>query len=157
MKATITDRCKIWEITDKNGYAEVRFSTSRKLRDNDYDKGLATHEIAKNGYVSENYAFVKFVKDAYEKLKNLQEDTNIIITNLVADMNREPYWDAKNNIVTYPQNFKFTVFNFDVYNNDGGQNKNFDKAPIVEQEAKPIKQVTEQEVTSKSASDECPF
>ena len=39
LKATITDRCKVWEINDKDGYAEVKFSTSRKIKeDNSYDK-----------------------------------------------------------------------------------------------------------------------
>ena len=34
MRVKITDRCKVWEINDKDGMAEVKFSTSRKVKEN---------------------------------------------------------------------------------------------------------------------------
>ena len=31
MRVKITDRCKVWEINDKDGYAEIRFSTKNEF------------------------------------------------------------------------------------------------------------------------------
>ena len=129
----ITDRCKVWEINDKEGYAEVKFSCSRKVKEGGYDQILIDKGIAKNGYVSDYHSFVRFVGHAYNKLKEINiGDT---ITNLeTQDSSTEPYWDSKNNCVAYAKNERMTVFNFEIYNSNAqAQNstRNLDKAPQV--------------------------
>ena len=50
MRVTITDRVKVWEINDKDGVAEVKFSTSRKVKeDSSYDQVQVNNGVAKNG------------------------------------------------------------------------------------------------------------
>ena len=46
MRKMITDRCKVWEINDKEGYAEVKFSCSRKVKEGGYDQILIDKGIA---------------------------------------------------------------------------------------------------------------
>lgn len=164
LKATITDRCKVWEINDKDGYAEVKFSTSRKIKeDSSYDKLQADKGIAKNGYISEYQSFVRFVGHAYNKLEQIKiGDT---ITNLVADFNREPYWDSNNECVAYPKNIKMTVFSFDIYdpesqNNNQNQNRNLDRAPQVAEDTQvnnTVNRPTVDTAEKPKASEECPF
>ena len=157
MRAIITDRCKVWEINDKEGYAEVKFSTSRKVKeDNSYDKVQIDNGVAKNGYISESQSFVRFVGHAYNKLKEIKiGDT---ITNLKGDLSREPYWDSKNNCIAYPKNLKTTIFEFEIYvpeNENNKAPKNLDRAPQVEETNKvskaPVQPIVEED------TDECPF
>ena len=133
MRKMITDRCKVWEINDKEGYAEVKFSCSRKVKEGGYDQILIDKGIAKNGYVSDYHSFVRFVGHAYNKLKEI--NIGDAITNLeTQDSSTEPYWDSKNNCVAYAKNERMTVFNFEIYNSDAqAQNstRNLDKAPQV--------------------------
>ena len=134
MRKMITDRCKVWEINDKDGHAEVKFSCSRKVKEGGYDQILIDKGIAKNGYVSDYHSFVRFVGHAYNKLKEI--NIGDVITNLeTQDSSTEPYWDSKNNCVAYAKNERMTVFNFEIYNSDAqAQNstRNLDKAPQVE-------------------------
>ena len=117
MRKMITDRCKVWEINDKDGHAEVKFSCSRKVKEGGYDQILIDKGIAKNGYVSDYHSFVRFVGHAYNKLKEI--NIGDVITNLeTQDSSTEPYWDSKNNCVAYAKNERMTVFNFEIYNSD---------------------------------------
>ena len=124
MRVKITDRCKVWEINDKDGMAEVKFSTSRKVKENSsYDQTQVANGVARNGYI---------VGHAYNQLKDVQVGDTI--TNLDADMSTEPYWDSNNNCVAYPKNEKITVFAFEKYNPENqeqGSTRNLDKAPQV--------------------------
>lgn len=159
MKKIITDKCKIWNVDDKGKYAEVKFSTSRKLKDKDtYDQTQAEHGVANNGYISEYRSFVRFVGHAYNKVKELQSGD--VITNLQVDEGQEPFYGDTNSDVNaaidllekkgvvskdsikrpgkvygvvYPRNLKTTVFDFDMYtpDNTGTQSRNLDKAPQV--------------------------
>ena len=173
MRVKITDRCKVWEINDKDGIAEVKFSTSRKVKENSsYDQTQITNGVAKNGYIADYRSFVRFVGHAYNQLKDVQiGDT---ITNLDADMSTEPYWDSNNNCVTYPKNEKITVFAFEKYNPENqeqGYTRDLDKAPQVAEAPKPQPQVASVVNTApvapvqpvapatsiQTAEDECPF
>ena len=173
MRVKITDRCKVWEINDKEGMAEVKFSTSRKVKENSsYDQTQVTNGVARNGYIADYRSFVRFVGHAYNQLKDVQiGDT---ITNLDADMSTEPYWDSNNNCVAYPKNEKITVFAFEKYNPENqeqGFTRNLDKAPQVAETSVSQSQVAPvvntapvtpvqpiASVTSiQTAEDECPF
>lgn len=168
MRIKITDRCKVWDINDENGRAIVRFSTSRKIKDdNSYDQVQINNGVAKNGYISSNFSLVKFVGHAYHKLKDIQ--VGDVIINLEADLNNEPYWDTKNNCVAYLKNYKITVFDFEKYDPEKhaqGYTKNLDSAPKVE-EAPTVQQTYSQPVQPVTpvqpaepvqvAADECPF
>ena len=173
MRVKITDRCKVWEINDKEGMAEVKFSTSRKVKENSsYDQTQVTNGVAKKGYITDYRSFVRFVGHAYNQLKDVQiGDT---ITNLDADMSTEPYWDSNNNCVAYPKNEKITVFAFEKYNPENqeqGSTRNLDKAPQVAEAPKPQPQVASVVNTApvapvqpvapatsiQTAEDECPF
>lgn len=168
MRARITDRCKLWEINDKEGYAEIKFSCSRKVKEGGYDQSLIEHDIAKNGYVADYHTFVRFVGHAYNKLKEVNiGDT---ITNLDAQISTtEPYWDSKNNCAAYSKNERITVFEFEIYDPDTqAQNskRNLDKAPQVEDSPAPATPApaptatVEPEVSAEpapTAEDVCPF
>lgn len=168
MRKMITDRCKVWEINDKEGYAEVKFSCSRKVKEGGYDQILIDKGIAKNGYVSDYHSFVRFVGHAYNKLKEI--NIGDVITNLeTQDSSTEPYWDSKNNCVAYAKNERMTVFNFEIYNSDAqAQNstRNLDKAPQVEDSPAPAVSAPAPTVAvtpevsvepAATAEDVCPF
>ena len=167
MRVKITDRCKVWEINDLEGRAEVKFSCSRKIKeDSSYDKIQAEHGVAKNGYIPTYFSFVKFVGHAYNKLKEINiGDT---ITNMDATIEYEPYWDSKNACINYPKNPKITVFSFEIYSPEASNNYsgNLDRAPQVADapETTELPSHNHNEPTSYdlpkdngSADDECPF
>lgn len=164
MRVRITDRCKVWEINDLDRRAEVKFSCSRKIKeDSSYDKVQAEHGVAKNGYIPTYFSFVKFVGHAYNKLK----DVNIgdTITEMDATIEYEPYWDSNNECVNYPKNPKITVFDFEIYSPDASNNYNssLDAAPQVadtpESSAHNYNEPTTYDMpqNNSSADDECPF
>lgn len=168
MRAKITDRCKVWEINDKEGYAEVKFSCSRKVKEGGYDQSLIDNNIAKNGYVADYHSFVRFVGHAYNKLKEI--NVGDVITNLDVQISTtEPYWDSKNNCVAYSRNERMTVFEFEIYNPDTqAQNstRNLDRAPQVADSPAPAESApvsapvtTSAEVSepTPTAEDVCPF
>lgn len=161
MRVNITDRCKVWEINDKDNYAEVKFSTSRKVKEeNSYDKTQIDNGVAKNGYIADYRSFVRFVGHAYNKLKEIE--VGDVITNLSADMSTEPYWDSKSASIAYPKNEKITVFEFEMYDAENNGYKNLDKAPQVQDEPKTSNtnvapKVEPVEENNLEASDECPF
>ena len=133
MNGTMTSYFKIWEIKEDEGgkTATVRMSTNRKVKEEfARDKALVDNGIAKNGYVSTSWSFVRFVGKAYNKLmKDVKEGDSI--TNVECTIEREPYMDSKTNQVVYPNNIRMTVFSFDLANNGGNTSKNMDKAPMV--------------------------
>lgn len=134
-----TDKFKIWEINDREGYAEVRMSESRKIReDNSYDMSQVQNGVAQNGYIGTNWRFIRFVRHAYNKLKEISVGDTI--TNLSMEISREPYYGdvnaelnaaidllekrnviAQNSVpklqkvygVVYPKNERITVFSFE--------------------------------------------
>lgn len=173
MRTKIIDRCKVWEINDKDGMAEVKFSTSRKVKeDSSYDQIQVANGVAKKGYIADYRSFVRFVGHAYNQLKDIQiGDT---ITNLDADMSREPYWDSNNNCIAHPKNEKITVFAFEKYNPENQEQdstRNLDKAPQVAETPASQPQVAPIANTApvapvqpvapaasiQTAEDECPF
>ena len=133
-----TDRFKIWEIVDREGYAEVRMSESRKIReDSSYDMNQVNNGVAQNGYIGTNWYYVRFTGHAYNKLKEIAEGDTI--TNVSMDISREPYFGdinaeknaaidmlEKANVIVpgsiprlprvdgtvYPRNVRVTVFSF---------------------------------------------
>ena len=105
MSCTSNSFAKIWDIQDKDGWAEVRMSTSRK------DK--------KSGeYVNSYFSFVRFTYHAYDKITNIQ-----------LSLSMEPY--VKNGEKIYPKSVKITVFDFDeVFDETGRKPKG--PAPVDE-------------------------
>jgi single-stranded DNA-binding protein len=85
-----------WEAENKGNYTLVRMSTSRKIKD--------TGE-----YKNSNWAFVRFVKDAHDKVDTLVKKDRIIIK---GGMSLEPYTDADGN-KKYPKNPQLVIFNFE--------------------------------------------
>ena len=162
MRVKIIDRCKVWEINDKDGYAEIRFSTSRKVKENNYDKIQVDNGVAKNGYISTGFSFVRVVGHAYNQLKDISVGDTI--TNMDTEINLEPYWDTNNNCVTYPKSPKYTIFSLEKYVYEA-QPTNFDRAPQVADErptstsyTKPAAQPVAQPIMDEeTAADECPF
>ena len=76
MSCTSNSFAKIWDIQDKDGWAEVRMSTSRK------DK--------KSGeYVNSYFSFVRFTYHAYDKIKKMSVGDKI--TNIQLSLSMEPY------------------------------------------------------------------
>lgn len=180
MRMIITDRCKVWEIKDNNTYALVKFSSSRKVNENNsWDKIQIENGGAKNGYISENRNFVRFVGHAYNKLKEIE--IGDVIVNISTDNNREPFWNSETQSFEYPLHERITVFDFEIYNKEKNNfsDKNLDKAPQIMDNATPkvvttqyiqdapvqtsttvqYKQVQykQEPVEYKKASDECPF
>jgi len=161
MKALITDKCKVWDITDKGTYTEATLKTSRPVKENDtYDQSRVERGIAKNGFVPESHTFVKFVKNAHDKIKEVKPGTTL--TNLRATFSKEAYWSTADNCIMYPKNEKLTIFAFEIDGEESTKTTttNLDKAPQVAEE--PAKQTvapvdnTPTE-TPVDAEDECPF
>lgn len=104
MSCTSNSFAKIWDIQDKDGWAEVRMSTSRK------DK--------KSGeYVNSYFSFVRFTYHAYDKIKKMSVGDKI--ANIQLSLSMEPY--VKNGEKIYPKSVKITVFDFDEVFDDTGR------------------------------------
>jgi len=123
-------RATIWAIEDKNGYAKVNLSTSRK------DK--KTNEYANSSW------FANFVMEAYKEVVGLDRGTRIVVKS--GTLKKEPYIDAEG-VKQFPKNPAMTVFDFELYVPD----PNYDKPPTIEDEEMPPP--TEEEYTG----DELPF
>lgn len=175
MKKGIYDNTifKVWEINDKNGSAEVKCSTSRKVdENNEYDRVQIEHGVAKNGYIN-TYYYMKFVKQAYEQLKNVKPGDAIVNLRFVSS--REMYWSSENDCIKYPTYDKETIFSFEMYNPENRQQsqvRNMDKAPAVAESAPqvapvqaptaPVQPATPAQpvapaTPAPTADDECPF
>lgn len=147
MNAKVTDTLTIWQIDDDGKKAIVKMSSTRKV-DEEKDKTLIEHGIAKNGYVSTYWSFVQFVGKAYNKLKKDEVKEKTRITNLTIKLQQEPYWDFNNSQVGYLKNPKIVVFDFEYPEIKGAHN--IDKGPVV---AEPAKDETPQPETK----EEYPF
>lgn len=155
---------RVWEIDDKDGVAIVKMSTSRKLKENDYDANLAEKGIAKKGYVSTTWSFVRFIGKAYNQLAKHREaiENGTSITNVDFIIEQEPYYGEQPNAVNdainvlekakkvkagvlkketstygvvYPKNIKITVFSFELV----GENEEVEEKEIKPVVTKPIK------------------
>lgn len=113
MSCTSNSFARIWDIQDKDGYAEVKLSTSRK------DKRSGE-------YVNSYFSFVRFTYHAYDKIKHMSVGDKI--TNIQLSLSYEPY--TKNGEKVYPKSVKLTVFDFDDVS-DGGR-KPAGPAPVDE-------------------------
>lgn len=145
MNGTMTDFFTVWEIDDDGKKATVRMTSSRKVRDE--EKTLIEHNVAKNGYVNTSWSFVQFVGKAYNQLKKYEIKPGDRITKLNMRIQQEPYWDKDNEQIGYPKNPRFTVFDFELPQANGGD---LDKPPVVAEE----KEETEPDTTE---ANEYPF
>lgn len=89
---------KIWAIEDKGKFAIVRMSSSRKDKQS-------------NEYKASNWAFVRFVGEAYNKIKNGELDEEDLIELHGATISLEPYMD--NGEKKFPKSVSITVFNWE--------------------------------------------
>jgi len=89
---------KIWAVEDKGKFAVVRMSSSRK------DKQT-------NEYKSSNWAFVRFVGEAYNKIKSDGLSEGDLIELHGASISLEPYMD--NGEKKFPKSTSITVFNWE--------------------------------------------
>jgi hypothetical protein len=105
-------RVTIWKIEDKETYALVQFSSSRK------DK-------TSGEYKNSSWSFVRFVGDAYKKIGELQPKARIALKG--AGISIEPYVD-KNGEKKYPKNPQIVVFNWDFVEANA---ETTDSAPVV--------------------------
>lgn len=132
----------IWNIEDNGKMATVDLSTGRKVDENNqFDKVKIEKGIAKNGYVNESFRFVRFVGQAYNKLKKHDLKEKDRITNLSMNWDFEGFWNESTQAIEYPKYPRITVFSFDIPGEeDSGDNnntqtpRNIDKAPEVYEE-----------------------
>lgn len=110
--ATSTSFATIWSIQKEEKYCVVKLSTSRK--DKRTDK-----------YVNSNWSYVKFVGEANQKARNLNEKDKI--TNIKLAFDNEPY--EKDGQKVYPKFPHITFFDFDTVD-DGRKPKG---KPIIEE------------------------
>lgn len=163
MDLIITSRSKIWDIEDKGKYAEASLSEGRKVDDSAYDKIQIDNGIARNGYINTTRKYVRFVGEAYTKIKQINNGDTIV--NLKSSFTREPHWDSATNTKVFPIAEKMTVFDFEIYDGSSqtNTNKNFDRAPQVEKEVtvttttETSSMTTENTVNNATAADACPF
>jgi hypothetical protein len=100
MSLNISDKqfATIWQVEDKQTYASVRMSTSRKDKRDDT-------------YKNSNWSFVRFVGDAYKKVIGLPEKTRIQIKG--GTVSWESYTDSTGAKV-FAKTPQITIFNFEV-------------------------------------------
>jgi hypothetical protein len=125
MALNITDgqRVTVWKVEDKNSYAVVNMSSSRK------DKRI---EDVKKQWVNSSWGFSRFVGKAYEKIGELRKGTRIELHG--ATIALEPY--LKDGETQYPKNAQVVVFDFSVLSTSEGGTPSvgMDKPPVVEDE-----------------------
>ena len=150
---------KIWEIEDNDKYATVRMSTSRKAKDNDeYDAKIAN----KDGYVNDNFSYVRFIGEAYNQLKKYEVEIGSTITGLEFGLDREPYWNKNTEQLEYPKNDKIVVFSFELPSDKASESnpKNIDRAPKVSETTTTIKKEVpkkEYKKVEEITEEDCPF
>lgn len=162
MRVITSNYFKVWEIDEKEKYSLVRMSTSRKVDDkNTDDKSRIDNGIAKNGYVSESFQYVRFVGKAFNKLKkDIVVGTNDTITNLEMNFDFEPYYNNETKEVKYPRYPRITVFSFNLpseVKKDDNARKGMDKAPAVADEDVSVEQQPMAEEPELDDDDELPF
>jgi len=112
----------VWQIEDKEKYAQVRMSTSSKNKDGEY--------------TNSNWSFVRFVGKAYndELLAMLPSKSNPIRLEIKGGVTQESY--MKDGEKRYPKNPQIVVWSWELseYNGGGSSHKTgMDKPPIVEE------------------------
>jgi hypothetical protein len=114
-----TQRVTVWEIEDKEKYAVVRMSSSRKVKDSNPAE-----------YINSNWSFVRFVGKAYEKIQSegLAQKDRIVLKG--ATVSLEPYME--NDEKKYPKNPRITVFNWEHV--ESNASSKMDTPPTVEDE-----------------------
>lgn len=111
-------RGKVWKIEDKEKYAIVTLSTSRKVKDTKEYKNT--------------YWFASFMNDAYEKIIELHEGDEISINGRIS---KEEYVNSSGEKL-YPKNYQMVVYNWSVWNwdevNPSGSKTKGNDYPVVE-------------------------
>jgi hypothetical protein len=107
----------VWKVEDKENYALVTLSTSRK------DK-------ASGEYKNSNWSFVRFVGDAYKQIDKLGLDERQRIIIRGGCFSREKYQDSDGNDA-YPKNVQMTVFQWENPTDDDyhGKKENKNSTP----------------------------
>lgn len=116
----------IWEVLEDRGkYARVKFSTSRKDRDNE-------------GKYHTSYWFANFIGKAYEKVVDIEVGTRV---QLKGTFDNEPFIDSTGEKV-YRKSPAMAVYDFTVQSDSVVSGKSMDMPP------KQVKtgQVTEEEL-----------
>lgn len=162
----IKSKCSVFDThTDEKGNLRATLRSAEPIVPAlAQDAKLIEHGYVKNGnWINVSIFDVKFKKDAEEKLKSLKNGSRI--KNLECSWDIKPYWDDKNNCLSYLKSkIKLTVFDFEV-DTDGGSNattrSNLDKAPQVAEASQPIapaqENIVENLYDNATAADECPF
>lgn len=115
-----TQRVSVWNVEDKEKFALVQMSSSRK------DKQSGE-------YKNTSWSYVRFVGAAYNKIatEGLQHGDRIVLKG--ATIAQEPYF--VDGVKTYPKYPQITVFNWEHYVPDGAQTPSgIDTPPQVEEE-----------------------
>lgn len=121
-------RVTVWKVEDKQNYALVNFSSSRKDKKTD-------------AYVNSGWGnYSRFVGEAYKKINLLEPKTRIVLKSAI--IAKEPY--MKDNVVTYPPNPTITVFNFEVFTPE--EPSRMDEPPMVEDDPTEDTQEDEEEL-----------
>lgn len=167
---------RIDRIVDRDGYAEVNLSNSRKYKDTEYDNRLRHAFAHDSERVSDRMTYCKFYKNAYEKLKGLKEGD--LISNIIAYFSNEPYvGDVKSDInrsidllekagkiapnsiskepremgVCYPEKPRITVWNFDTEEEFNAKNeKNLKKEGLSNMDKPPVVETSKTQQVNKS-------
>ena len=160
MRVIINDIMKVWKAEISENKADVSFSVSRKVREDDkYDAERIEKGIAKNGYVSTQF-YATFVGEAFRKIKDLAEGTRIV--NARADFKREPYWNQEMDCVDYPKSGRWTIFDFELVTDEyfanltRNNNNTKTKEVRIEETTAPVKPVASKE-ENKMEVDDLPF
>lgn len=160
MRVIINDIMRVWKADILENRADVSFSVSRKVRENDkYDEERIEKGIAKNGYVSTQF-YATFVGEAFRKVKDLEEGTRIV--NARAEFKREPYWNQETECIDYPKNGRWAIFDFELVTDDYFANltRNNNNAKlkevVIEETTAPVKPIETKE-ENKVEVDDLPF
>jgi len=117
-----TQRVTVWTIEDRQKFAIVQMSSSRKDKKTDEWKNTS-------------WSFVRFVGKAYEKINEigLKREDRIVLKG--ATISQEPYMD--NGEKKYPKMPQITVFNWEPYTPEGNSfsKSNADIPPVIEEDA----------------------
>ena len=113
-----TQRVRVWKIEEKEKYALVRMSSTRK-------------EKSTGEYKNSGWSFVRFVGQAFQKIDQLEEKMDIVLKG--AAISLEPYTNAAGDI-QYPKTPQIVVFDWEKFEYDDARTVN---APTVEVEETP--------------------
>jgi type IV secretory pathway component VirB8 len=117
-----TQRVTIWNIEDKEKFALVRMSSSRKIKDSNPAE-----------YKNSNWSYVRFVGKAYEKIasEGLKEKDRIVLKGATVAL--EDYME--DGVKKYPKTPRITVFNWE--HAEANTSSRMDTPPTPEEEEEP--------------------